>query len=371
MRRFTTTSPSARKSAGRILYAAVILLTLNSCGALDDDLLRGSSIRFGVKHSSSTLGTKAAYGSGSTFSADADRNVLWENDDLLRIACNECIDTKNAVYKAVSATSGGQAGLQVDTSSDNLRWGTGTHNIYAVYPSTSTIAESTGTLTATVAAFQTGTATSSSDDWTVAPAMDNLVLVSKISSAPTDDALNFPFTALSTAIKMQITNNRGAAMRVASIALQSTASQNLSGSFTADMSSWTQNVTSGSYTYPTCTAAGSNTQAVTITTTYGTNDYLEIADQGTLTATFFLLPTAALYDLKFVITFSDASTLSTVIKRTDGGDDTANRITFPAHKKSYVTGILVPKGIDWTSVYVHGTEDYTVEDSQTGETYWK
>ena len=305
----------------------------------------GDEVHFAAGSALGAQGTKTAYGSDG-WSGEGDRRIDWQNDDLLCIACNQCENTKNAVYKAVNAQSNGQAGLELVSPAEGLRWGTGSHTFYAAYPSTSTIAESTGTLTATVAATQTGAASGSSSAYEVAPAMGDMILVSKKTIEPTDDGVTFDFTPLSTAIKMQITNNRGAAMRVASIALQSTVSQDLSGSFTANMSSWTQSF--DPHSYPTCTASGSTSSTVTITTTDGTNSYLEVADNGTLTATFFLLPTADLYDLKFVITFSDSSTLSTVIKKTNGADDTANRITFPAHKKSYVTGVAVP-----TALYIN------------------
>ena len=332
----------------------------------------GDEIQFCTGRTLGALGTKTAYGSDG-WSGTNDRRIDWKNNDKITIVCNECDGVTKSDYVITGATSSGTAGLKIDPSSTNLLWGTGSHTFYVSYPSSVTFAESigsyTGTITASVAATQTGEASGTSSAYVVTPEMTSQVLVSKKVTSPVEEGISLDFTPLSTAIKMQITNNRGAAIQVASIALQSTASQNLSGDFTADMSGWTQAFSP--YTYPTCTAAGSNTTEVKITTTDGTNDYLEVADKGTLTATFFLLPTADLYDLKFVITFSDDSTLSTVIKRTDGADDTANRVTFPVHKKSYVNGILVPKGINWTSVYARDNEDYIVEDSLTGETYWK
>ena len=263
----------------------------------------------------------------------------------------------------MNAQSNGQAGLQLVSPAIGLRWGGSTtdHNFYAAYPGSNSI--TSGTLSASVAASQNGTVSKdASDNWTVAPAMGNMALVSAKTTKPTSDALTFDFTPLTTAIKVTITNKRGAAMDVKSIALEATATDMyLSGTFEADLDgTWTtpdgptnswlaENKTySYSKTYPDCKGLSDGGTSVTIDTPGTSEDYITVAVDKTLTATFFIQPTTHVYDLKFKITFSDNSSLTNVIKRVDQATEAANRITFPRHAKSYVTGIFVPEGAQWS-----------------------
>ena len=331
----------------------------------------GDEVHFAAGSASSVQGTKAAYDSSN------DLKINWQDDDQIRIVCAQCSETKDALYKAVSAQSNGRAGLEPVNSASILCWGESTadHKFYAAYPGSNSI--SSGTLNANVAASQSGTVSEdASGNWTVAPAMSNMALVSAETTKPTSDALTFNFTPLTTAIELTITNKRGETMNVESIALQATATgMSLSGSYNADLdgtwaapsdvctNSWaTPQAYSYSKEYPACADLTSGGASITIPTpASGSQNYIAVEQDKTLTATFFIQPTAHVYDLKFVINFSDDSSLSTVIKRVDQATDAANRITFPRHAKSYVSGIFVPEGAQWT-VKLSGSSTVTPWD---------
>ena len=70
---------------------------------------------------------------------------------------------------------------------------------------------------------------------------------------------------------------------------------------------------------------------------------MEIQPGKSIVVTFLLLPTADLSELKFVATFDNDKTLSSMIQYEDG-----SAITFQAHKKSYVKGLATPYQIIWT-----------------------
>ena len=368
--------------------AAIALAAAVSCSRTLDPVYPcnpGDEIHFAASRTATAQGTKAAYDGTN------DLQINWQDDDQIRIVCAQCSETQDALYKAVNAvTSGtgiGQAGLQLVSPAIGLRWGGSTtdHKFYAAYPGSNSI--NSGTLSASVAASQGGGTISkdASDNWTVAPAMSNMALVSKMTTKPTTNALTFDFTPLTTAIELTITNKRGADMDVKSIALEATAADMyLSGTFEADLdgtwaspagptNSWLTSGKTYTYdkTYPVCENLTNSSDKVTIPTPGEDEDYITVAKDKTLTATFFIQPTTHVYNLKFKITFSDDSILTTIIKRVDQATEEANRITFPRHPKSYVTGIFVPEGAQWSvkldnSGSLTSWEDNTEEDLTLG-----
>ena len=361
---------SLTSRAASVLAAAVVLVAV-SCGKeLARSCEPGDEVQFRVAGSCSAQGTKAAYDGTN------DLQINWQDDDEVRIVCAQCSETQDALYKAVYAQSNGQAGLELVSPSIGLRWGgsTTSHNFYAAYPGSRSI--SGNTLSAIVNPAQGGGTISedASGNWTVAPSMSNMALVSKMTALPTSDALTFDFTPLTTAIKMTITNKRGAAMNVKSISLEATATgMCLSGSYSADLdgtwaapsdvctNSWTTPATFAyANTYPACTGlTGGGTIVSIATPASASRDYITVAVDKTLTATFFIQPTTHVYDLKFKITFADDGILTTVIKRVDKATDAENRITFPRHTKSYVSGIFVPEGAQW-SVKLDESDDLSI-----------
>lgn len=353
------------KSLLLLLASAIVLAGLSGCEKDNDSTANpGGQIVLGVKSLNSDDGTRAAYAvpAGGT----KDLKINWKNDDLVKIVCAEANESQSAVYKTTGATAQGNANLTVNTGSTALCWSEddpdeNTYNLFAAFPSTGTLTTA-GSLTASVASAQgnAGISADSNGNWTVAPDMTNMTLVSKLSTGRTDNALSFQFTPLSTAIQFEITNDRGATMNVKSISLVSAVTgQNLAGTYTTDLSdtwaaptapsnAWAGSTYSYAKTYPACTNLTSGSETVTIATPASTTqDYIAVADGKKLTATFFLQPTAHLYDLKFKITFSDDSVLALLIKRTDQSSEAANRVYFPRHAKSYVKGIMVPDAAYW------------------------
>ena len=308
-----------------------------------------------------------------------------------------------ADYTVTPESTATQGKIAVNPGTVGLRWGEPktTHYFYAVYPSPNTTGKNsdagelgtpsgsptvktpfsfTGHIPTTQAISGYTTESDVVDKngnpiAVAAPDMTNLYMASQgVSAKPEDtgDGVFLTFTPLSTAIEFTITNDMtadDAMMQVESVSLLSE-NHNISGAFTADLatawakpvSKYTASGTSGARcayenTYPACVEATGVTNGKTVTIDFSGTDACTtgIAKGRSLRFTVFLLPVTPggsdsddVDDLSFVITRKDGEgykSLQTKLSRTDGKD--GNRIPFPVHKKTYVTGILVPDSARW------------------------
>ncbi len=328
------------------LFAASALLAM-SAGCQNKDLFSNEGdIHFSARCVNGYQ-TKAVY-SGSTYT-DGGLNyerIDWETGDILRIACAQASEpsAKYADYKIKSVStpsdkySTATIGL-ADPSTIGLRWGTGSHVFYAVYPSPAasgvTTSLSGNVVSATIPASQpVGAVTVDSDNYTVAPSLVKTMLMTATETwteatyKPSKDVL-LDFVPVTTAIQFTVTNGTDDVLKVAKVALSSE-SYPLSGPFTCDI------------TDIGCTFTGTVGASDKVATIDLSSKSVNVKKGSTLTFTFMLHPQDDLNDITFSITDTDGLIRSTKLEKAD-----KSKVTFHKHLKTYVSGIIIPEGAKW------------------------
>ena len=284
--------------------------------------------------------------------------IEWIKGDLITIHSPQCTriqsdgdkQTCEYIVTEVGSDDASQAGIGLPYYiAEGLQWnGEGAYTFYALYPGMDTegmtgnaiVAGEHVTITGTIPAVQGyGTITGETGK-VVPPDMRNMYMAAKtdIDASKVGDDVELDFKPLTTAVELTVINQSKAQLELKSVSLTS-ASQALNGNFTADM----DDITSG---YPSCLRTGGTvtdgdrTVAISfdnaITLAYDADD---IDKCGSLTFTFFLLPTQDVDDLTFTFTKSDDSRLSIRLGYQDG-----TGIVFPQFKKTQIKGLLLPEG---------------------------
>ena len=354
------------KSLKIIAFFSAAALCLSACQKEGFRFREGDAVRFSV----GSAGTKAAY-SGD---AGSETGINWQENDTLRIYCTavsepEC---KYADYRVSSVESTPSKARISGLGGVGLRWGAGEHTFYAAWPSPAVNGITTDVIANTVAASLpaeqavAGDITeTTSGNYVAAPDLKNMLMTATTtcteSTMPGDGAVFLNFTPLTTAIQFTVTNQTKAGLEIKSVSLTS-ASSPLNGPFTVDISSsstpeavdtdgdGTKNITYNN-NYPACQYTGTVSDASrTVTIHFDSPVELaydeDVAKCGTLTFTFFLQPCQNFDDLTFKFVKSDDSSLSTRIGYLDG-----TGVRFPRFMKSYVTGLFIPEGAQWTVKY--------------------
>lgn len=381
--------------------AVATVLGAASCKKSVIPAAKGDSVLFSAGLGGSESGTKTAYAGDNEGNRSNPENINWLSGDQIRIWCAECSEpeTHYSDYTVTPESTATSGKIAVNPNTVGLRWGEAEtdHHFYAVYPSPNTTGKNSDTgklgaptvktpfsftghipTTQAISGYTTESDVVDKNDNPIAvaaPDMTNLYMASQgVSAKPEDtgDGVFLTFTPLSTAIEFTITNDMtadDAKMQVESVSLVSE-NHNISGAFTADLatawaepvSKYTESETSGirclyENIYPACVEATGVTNSKTVTIDFSDTDACTtgIAKGRSLRFTVFLLPVTPgdsdsddIDDLTFVITRKEGEgykSLKTKLSRTDGKDD--NRIPFPVHKKTYVTGILVPDSARW------------------------
>ena len=376
-------------AAASIVSAATLI---SSCQPENFNPLSGQPIRFTAATSGSAFGTKASY---SGVAESGKENIYWQTGDTLRIYCAQASEpsAKYADYK-VSEILTPESQAKIDgLGGVGLRWGDNVdHVFFAVYPSPAVNGKSAdalgnGTLTANIPATQVpvslnATAAGSEPDFTAVPdlkseymvAVDTIKKDSFDPDAPVSgEGVFLNFKPIVTAIEFTIKNafaNDGD-LNIKNIQLIS-ASHNIAGGFTADLTKL--NIAGGAY--PTCTSTSDGKTVTMDFTTIpgydysgneeigGSKAYVTVEKNQTLRLTFFLKPEYAsgsavnVNDLTFKIVRADNSWVSTKLAYNDASK---TGIAFPCHKKTYVTGILVPEGAQWTVKYDPTVQSWNTE----------
>ena len=341
------------KSTIRIAYlamSAAIIAGLASCNG--NEKVRshyGELISFTAGSNASAV-SKTAY-SGSVTS-DGER-IDWTYNDVIRIYCEQASDPplKRADY-AIDAGSISGSGAVSEAKIEHTRriglhWGDidKAHIFYAVCPSPiddDDIGDvlGNGSLRGHIPAVQAVNSTSAeSGNIKAKPDMSSMYLVAhRTLAAGVQDVgdVFLSFTPITTAIEFSIQNaySSGNDMCISALTLTSE-SKSLSGVFTSDLAGWSGD-------YPTCAAAGDNGSSVSIE--FATPVVVPFGK--TLDFTMFMLPVSDVDDLTFKITKPDGTWLSLKLSY-----ETGTGISFARCKKSYVSGILVPEGVEWTVNY--------------------
>ena len=384
-----------------IIKSAVVLgtvlsgLSLESCRkeARPGDYVpkTGDEVVFSAADGGSAIGTKAAY-AGRTDTGNTQETINWEQGDLYRIWCAECSEpTTDSYGKAdhwadyeAQGRNTGNTGVTIATldGTVGLRWGNinTTHHFYGIYPSpkmntgevktTLTEAVLTGTIRQNQAIqgdLVTTTLESGKTLTTARPDMTDMYMAGKRDINPSTDLTNnnvlISYTPLTTAIEFTITKDTDLTEDVQWVAIESK-SHNLFGVFKTNLAEeWSKPDGTYSNDYPTCTyldsqsggSAGGKLLKIDFT-----DNTVQISKDKALRFTFLLLPVSeaenVVDDLTFLISKRKTGTgsysvLKTELKRTDKATEEKNKVPFPTHKKSYITGLLVPDGAQWVITF--------------------
>lgn len=321
--------------------AALLIPFMVSCEKNQE--FSGTPVSFNIS-SVSAPETKADYSGVIT---DNKERVDWTSGDLIRIYSATSNPT-SADYKIGTVTASGAAS-SATISPDGaveIEWSTGENVFYGVFPSpkVKTADEmGEGTVKGNIPSVQTPLSLNESSPYVAKPDMTNCYMVARTVKTYTggNDAVSLDFTPITTAIQFEITNNfiDDGVLKIKSISLISE-NRNISGTFTATLTGWSSG-------YPACAAPATDDGGETVTVDFSSTTLCStgLAKGEKLTFTVFLRPTSNADDLTFKITKPDDSWISTKLM-TSG-----SYIDFPCHKKSYVTGLLIPEGAQWTVKY--------------------
>lgn len=391
-----------------VLFLAVASVT--SCqDKLKTGFAKGEAVRFSI--GTDATDTKAVYSGQGTTTIE---RIDWQEGDLVRIYCEQVSEPsdKFADYAVTSVeASGSNSKAHIKSvGGAGLCWGTGDHTFYGVFPSPEDNGVVTGiiinpytlvepkssvtttfhgaTVTANLPAEQAviGGIQESDGNYVAAPDLKNMLMTAKSGpytetpGIPKDPQVFLSFTPLTTAIKFTIKNGTGAELALTDVQLISgygkASADVINGAFRVDLDQ--TGIASGkevqpfsgnafkiiySRDYPLCTSAVSssiNMADRTLTISVGTDeDPLRLAVDKELTFTFFLNPCHDFDDLTFKLVKAGGSWMSSRLGYTDGVG-----VFFPRHKKSTVTGLLVPEGAQWR---VSFDPDITPWDDVYGE----
>lgn len=362
----------------RISVLLAVATAILSCSEEDRfHFTSGTPVQFSVGAGGSAAETKTVYADSH---ASGLQNINWEVGDMVRIYCGAVSEpeSKYADYRVeeVEPSNNVKAHIQVCSADGiGLRWGSQdeTHDFYAVYPSPmtegknedvfATVSEKTK-LTGHIPADQSPLSVSTSAPYTAVPNLTSQYMIAKRSidagtQSISSDEVFLKFKPLTTAIQFTVQNNTAkdgddGTMYISAVSVVSDATR-INGGFTTDLAAdgWTAEDTESS-SYPACTATtesevtdADKENKVNFTTP------LELKKSETLTFTVFLLPAQDISDLSFKIYRQDKSGgnknwLSTKLAYNDA-DKTG--VTFPCHKISYISGILLPDGARWQVKY--------------------
>ena len=348
--------------ASIILATGMALVSFTSCQERLFHFTKGEGVKFTA--GSAGLWTKAYYEDVSSPVAGQTVPIYWEEGDLVRIFCEECgspeigdPDSRFADYVVIGfeRDDATQAHLAQQTETI-LRWGSeDTHNFYAVYPTPDvsdgisyfpSMTQDKDKLKLTASVPKTIAAAQAVGGVIKADFMYQYLLAKTSVEGWSGDneGVFLKFKPVVTAIDFTIQNGTGNELDIVGIALES-AGHNISGTFTADLAGWD---TSSSTSYPPCTS-GDGEKTVQLSFAGYDGGHIALANEATLNFTMFMAPCSEdVNDITFKVYKSDGTWVSTKLAYNDAAK---TGVSFPNHKMTYVTGLLVPNGAQWTVKY--------------------
>jgi len=373
-RRERTQTSISTMSGNRIETALLIVGCL--CGAIScngtwDIVPAGQEVKFSG-YSEGVESTKASY-AGDSYTEEGKNyeSIHWTSDDIVRIYCKNGATTEIEVagttgipdkyvadYRVNEVASDGTTSkirLNAETTPIGIRWNEDenvVHDFYAVYPSPSCTYHITSSIngkaiSCNLASEQntlSGAVSGTGGNYTLAPDMRWMLMYGyskgyKRSTFPSGSQVFIKFKPLTTAIQFTITNSVSSSLIIRELDLISNGTQ-IFGKFNVPD---VETLSADGYPAATFETGYSDNRTVSL---QFASPYVTIAKDKTFTFTFFLAPVSDLDDLKFRIVRSDGTTMTTRLGYTDG-----TGVKFPRCKKSYVTGIMVPEGVQWTIDY--------------------
>ncbi len=331
--------------------AALAAILLTGCEREND--MAGKPVEFSVRSIDETSDlpqTKVTY---STISSNR-QPIFWEIGDRVSIYCTQCNDIKCADYQVSKVKPTGtdsECYAQISPcSSEILEWGESeNHTFYAVFPGISTTGVistiASNVITGSIPANQgfrtiSGSATS---DRAINPDMKNMYMVAKNTVAANSNVDPFlDFKPMSTAVQITLKNGFRShnSMIINSISLTS-ASHALSGGFKIDMNQPGVNSRQKTILDP-ATAPNGNT----VTVSLGSSP-VTVAYDKSLTVTLFMNPGNEVNDLTMTITGTNAGNNEPFVRSTELKYSNGTGITFDTHKKTVLSGLVLPERIEW------------------------
>ena len=336
------------KKQFNIVLTALSVITLMgvvSCNKVEEMEGNGSAIRFGV----STIyengpATKTEYSgkdqsNNSISSTSTAERIDWLDTDKIRIQCAQAsVEGSSDKYADYAITPGAAGTTQIHTATispldKGLQWGTGSHDFYALYPSTvqngaSTIAESGSgaTVGGTIPATQTAT----KSGYIFKPDMDYAYMYAVKAGATEGSDVSLDFHPLVTTLEFTLLTKAGDPItsKLTSVKLSSSQTTSyLTGTFTAELTaSGLTAVTMGDIT------SGGN--EITITLPDG-GVQLSTDPAEAYKVTFLTLPLDQT-ELTLTLGFADSSQRTLKLK------DNGSWITVDACKKTYIWKLDAP-----------------------------
>lgn len=347
-------------SAAAVAAAFLLFVSCDKGGTSAFSFKSGDRVTFSAGASGSgDASTRAVY-SDVIYTEGSTRyeRIDWQQGDLIRVSCAQASlpVSKYADYVVGEVWNEGNrysyGRINPADQGSVLCWGAGTHVFYGVYPAPAsgvvTVGyDGGGTAKGNVPAVQPQLGFQNHVVRPNLPASMMMVAKNSITEGQYNADQNFngddvflSFDPLTTAIQFTITNKTGSVLPVSSVGLTS-ASNAISGPFVADI----DKVKSG--TAPYCTFDGTVAEGNKSVSIDLTAYNISLAVDETLQFTFFLTPTEnTVDDLTFTITDTSAKTRMLELRMDNGA-----KVPFPTHKKSFVTGIFVPEGVQWTVKY--------------------
>ena len=328
------------RTALTIAAAASYFFVVCSCADIE---MTGRKVNFSTRIASMSTETRTVYGedSGTAF-----QYIDWTDGDVIRIFCDQCEDDKYADYAASHNSHKPTGDRATVSSSTGLKWGTGDHTFYAVYPSpvvNSAVSFSEGVMSAEIPALQSVSgAVAGSTSKVASPDMRYQYMVAKTVVSASASSVDLELLPLTTAIEFTVKNgfDSHSTMNVSYVKLTSD-NYFLSGQFTVAPG------TSGVNNRPICTNRATSASNKSVTINFSSPVAVNYGN--TLNFTFFLNPgnggASGINDITFEIggtgTGNAPFVRRAMIKK--GGVGCA----FPTHKKTRVTGLMIPEAIEW------------------------
>jgi len=342
-----------------------------SCNGTFDIVKGGEEVVF-TGYAAGEEASKASYAGGSyTEGGKTYEAINWAEGDIVRIYCKDGATTEIMVagttavpdkyvadYRVNEVESAGITSkivLNAATTPIGIRWNEDAsvvHDFFAVYPSPSCpyhIATKIDgkSISCNLLSEQntlSGALSSSDGNYTLAPDMRWMLMYGYAkgftrSTFPASGQVFIKFHPLTTAIQFTITNSVASNLVIKELDLISAGSQ-IFGKFNVpDVE------TASADGFPAASFEDASVANNTVSLQFA-SPYVTIAQGKTFTFTFFLAPVSDVNDLKFRIIRADGTTMTTRLGYTDG-----TGVSFPRCKKSFVKGIMVPEGVQWTIDY--------------------
>ena len=330
--------------------------------AVGDEIIFGGRAGF----ENSNPGSRTVYSNEVyTYNKVDYERIDWIEGDKIEIYSPQAVNGPTSHYEITGFKTGDESindgtnkgedyAVLTRIGDSSLQWGegyikedkSGYHDFYAMYPSSMMFTDDptktveTGvymdgtTVTGIVPIVQNPIEFTGTTDVVAKPNMDYAYMVAKSTANRIEGSVGLSFVPIVTAVEVQLkltdTPPTGATgVTPVNIAEVKVEGQGIAGSFTADLSNWTN-------TYPTCTNADDATDVINISAWQkaadGTLTPTKVLAGGSFTFTVFLLPGADVENLKVSISETGA----------DFVGKTLQNITIQKNKKNIYQNLMLP-----------------------------